>query len=59
MEDILASIRNILAEDEESNPERAKDTPVMQDIAEMPVNTEAQKKQNRRVLILNRNKCRE
>lgn len=47
MEDILASIRNILAEDEESNPERAKDTPVMpvmQDIAEMPVNTEAQKK---------------
>ena len=44
MEDILASIRNILAEDEENNPERAKDTPVMQDIAEMPVNTEAQKK---------------
>lgn len=43
MEDILASIRNILAEDEENNPERAKDTPVMQDIPEMPVNTEVQK----------------
>lgn len=31
MEDILASIRNILAEDEESNPERANNNSVVQD----------------------------
>lgn len=46
MEDILASIRNILAEDEENNPEgeSVKDSSVIRGSAEMPVNTDAQNK---------------
>lgn len=46
MEDILASIRNILAEDEENNPEggNVKNDPVVRDAADLPVNMDAQKK---------------
>ena len=46
MEDILASIRNILAEDEENNPEgeSVKGNSVIRGSAEMPVNTDAQNK---------------
>ncbi len=46
MEDILASIRNILAEDEEGNPEEenVKNDPVVQDAAETSENVDAQEK---------------
>lgn len=49
MEDILASIRNILAEDEGNVPEEenVKESPAVQDTPEPPVNADAQKKTER------------